>query len=129
MKVLIVEDERILSLNIKRYLSRFGHEICGTAENADEAVDLAGRHRPELILMDVRLKNGTDGIDAALRIRSFMDCPILFTTAFSDADSIRRIRAIERSERLSKPYDLAGLAAAVGRITETTDGRNGSPDG
>ncbi|MBN2200999.1 response regulator [bacterium] len=129
MKILVVEDERILSLNIKRYLARFGHNICGTAENAEDAVDLAGRHRPELILMDVRLKDGTDGIDAALRIRSFLDCPILFTTAFSDADSIRRIRAVERSDRLSKPYDLAGLAAAVGRIIETADGRSGSPAG
>ncbi len=129
MKILVVEDESILSLNIKRYLSRFGHDICGMAETAEDAVDLAGRHRPELILMDVRLKDGTDGIDAAIRIRSFLDCPILFTTAFSDANSIRRIRAVERSDRLSKPYDLAGLAAAVGRIIEAADGRSGSPEG
>lgn len=128
MKILIVEDERVLSRNLERYLSRFGHEICGTAETADQAVELADRHRPEMILMDVRLKDGTDGVEAAFRIRAFLRCPILFTTAFTDADSNRRIRAIERSERLSKPYDLAGLAAAVGRITETADGRSGSPE-
>jgi CheY-like chemotaxis protein len=129
MKILVVEDEGILSLNIKRYLTRFGHDICGIAENGQDAVDLAVRHRPDLILMDVRLREEMDGVEAALRIRSFLDCPILFTTAFSDADSIRRIRAIERSGRLSKPYDLAGLAAAVGRYTDPEAGRTEPPGG
>jgi CheY-like chemotaxis protein len=123
MKILVVEDEGILSLNIQRYLSRFGHDICGIAENGRDAVDLAVQHRPDLILMDVRLRDNIDGIEAALRIRSFLDCPILFTTAFSDVDSIRRILEIERSGHLPKPYDLAGLAAAIGRFTDPEAGR------
>jgi DNA-binding response OmpR family regulator len=123
MKILVVEDEGILSLNIKRYLTRFGHDICGIAENGQDAVDLALQHRPDLILMDVRLRDDMDGVEAALRIRSFLECPILFTTAFSDVDSMLRIRGIERSGRLSKPYDLAGLAAAVGQYTDPEAGR------
>jgi two-component system, cell cycle sensor histidine kinase and response regulator CckA len=129
MKILVVEDEDILSLNIKRYLTRFGHDICGLAENGRDAVDLAMQHRPDLILMDVRLKGDMDGIEAALRIRSFLDCPILFTAAFSDTHSILRIRAIERSGRLSKPYDLAGLAAAVGQVSGPQEGQPDSQDG
>jgi two-component system, cell cycle sensor histidine kinase and response regulator CckA len=113
MKILIVEDEGILAFNIRRYLSRVGHEICGIADNGRDAVELAGRHRPDLILMDVRLKDELDGVEAALQIRAFLQSPILFTTAFGDADSIRRIRAISGTKHLAKPYDLAGLAAAV----------------
>jgi CheY-like chemotaxis protein len=129
MKILIVEDEGILSFNIRRYLLRTGHEICGVADNGRDAVDLAGRHRPDLILMDVRLKFGPDGIETARQIRLFLSCPILFTTAYVDADSLDRIGAVEGARHLPKPYDLAGLSAAVEECAGTRPADDGPAEG
>ena len=70
LKILIVEDEFFVALDVEEQARSLGHTVVGTAITADEAVRMAGERRPDVILMDIRLAGATDGIAAALAIRS-----------------------------------------------------------
>ncbi len=83
-KVLIIEDEPIIALDLTRLVRELGHTVVGTAATREEAVALARQERPGLVLADVRLADGSNGIDAAHDILSDMDIPIIFITAFPE---------------------------------------------
>ena len=69
-KVLVVEDEALIALDLEARLERLGYHVVGTADEADEACELARRESPDLVLMDIRLRGERDGIDAATTLRS-----------------------------------------------------------
>ena len=69
-RVLVVEDEALIALSLTDMLESMGLTVCGTADNARSAVDLADRDAPDLVLMDIRLRGKGDGIDAARQIRA-----------------------------------------------------------
>jgi CheY-like chemotaxis protein len=70
LRMLLVEDERIIAADLRRRLRRMGHTVVGTAASAEEAVAHAHRRQPDLVLMDIRLRGRMDGIEAAERIRA-----------------------------------------------------------
>lgn len=113
LRILIVEDEAILALNVQKLLSRLGYEVCGIASTGEEAVAMAGQFKPELIVMDIHLRGKTDGIQAAERIRSFLDVPIVYTTAFADDETLQRAKISEPSAYLLKPYEIRDLQVAI----------------
>ena len=83
-KVLIIEDEPIIALDLTRLVRELGHTVVGTAATRDEAVALARQTSPGLVLADVRLADGSNGIDAAHDILADMDIPVIFITAFPE---------------------------------------------
>ena len=83
-KVLIIEDEPIIALDLTRLVRELGHTVVGTAATRDEAVALARKTKPGLVLADVRLADGSNGIDAAHDILADMDIPVIFITAFPE---------------------------------------------
>lgn len=95
--ILIVEDESLISLYLKRVLEGFGYSVLQTVETGAEAIRWAEVLRPELILMDIQLKGEMDGIESARQIRARLDIPIVFLTAY--ADDIRLSQA-----RITGPY-------------------------
>src|ERR1039458_6968932 len=82
-KVLIVEDEPIVALDLKQELEMLGCEVLGVAESADEALVAAGVHRPDLALMDVRIVGSVDGIQTAGLLRAAYQIPVVFLTSYS----------------------------------------------
>jgi CheY-like chemotaxis protein len=110
-RILIVEDERILAMSEQRLLVRLGYQVCGVVDNG--AVELAKRHGPDLILMDIRIRGSMDGVQTAECIRCFSDVPILFTTAYSDEDTLSRLLKTEFASFLYKPYQIRDLQAAI----------------
>lgn len=84
-RVLIIEDEIIIALDLKELVTQLGHEVIGIAATQQEAVDLAGRHPPGLVLADVRLADGTNGIAAVEEILKHTDVPVVFITAYPEA--------------------------------------------
>ncbi|MCA9909262.1 MAG: response regulator, partial [Anaerolineae bacterium] len=84
MRILIVEDESIVALEMKMSLRRLGHEVVGMATSGRDAVYLASLHRPSLILMDIRLRGELDGIQAAELIRAEMETILIFVTGQAD---------------------------------------------
>ena len=76
-KVLIVDDEVVVAEDIRRQLRSLGYTVVGVASSGADAIRLAGEHRPELILMDIKLKGAMDGIEAARYIQLMFDIPVI----------------------------------------------------
>ncbi len=102
-KILIVEDDAIIVFKLKHTLENLGYNVVGTADTGKKAIDFAFSESPELILMDIRLKGNMDGIQAAEQIREKLDIPIIFMTAYSDEDKIKRAKKILPYGYLLKP--------------------------
>ena len=103
-KVLIVEDEMIISMEIKQKLFGMGYTVVGQAITGESAIQKAGETKPDIILMDIRLKGDMDGITAAKRIIELYDYPIIFLTAHSDKATLERAIAVSPSGYLLKPF-------------------------
>lgn len=111
--VLIVEDEGILAVGLKKKLERLGYNVPAIASSGEEAIELAARFRPDLVLMDIVLKGKMDGIEAADKIRSTLKIPIIYLTAYSDESTIRRAKITEPFGYLVKPYNDKELQIAL----------------
>lgn len=102
-KILIVEDDAIIVFKLKHTLENLGYNVVGTADTGKKAIEFAFSESPELILMDIRLKGSMDGIQAAEEIREKFEIPIIFMTAYSDEDKIKRAKKILPYGYLLKP--------------------------
>ena len=82
MTVLLVEDELFIRMDLEHRIRKMGVNIIGTSATGHEAVQLAKEHKPDLILMDIKLKGNMDGIEAAHEITTYLPCNIVFISAF-----------------------------------------------
>lgn len=113
VRILIVEDEDIVAAGLDLTLRDFGYEVAARASSGEEAVRLAEETRPDLVLMDVTLNGVMDGIEAAKRIRERFYVPVVYLTALSDEETLRRARATGPSGYLVKPFDVEKLRDAL----------------
>lgn len=112
-RILIVEDETIVSRDIANSLQMLGYEIAGSAVSGDEAVMLAGQTRPDLVLMDIVLQGGMDGIEAARAIHEGFDIPIVYLTAYSDDSVLDRVKITDPFGYLIKPFATKELQLTI----------------
>lgn len=112
-KILIVEDEQVIALNVKLALQNYGYEIVGIAGNADMAIQLANKYKSDLILMDINLNDEIDGIDVAKKILEFTDTVIIFLTSYTDEETIARARLVGPFGYLVKPFDKSELYSTI----------------
>ncbi|WP_374445952.1 PhyR family response regulator anti-anti-sigma factor [Stella sp.] len=110
-RVLIIEDEAVIALDIAGIVAEMGHAVVGVAARSDEAVRLARAGNPSLILADVQLEDGNTGIQTVRRILETADLPVVFVTAFPE-----RLLTGERLEPtfvVAKPFEPEALQVAV----------------
>jgi len=112
-RILVVDDERIVSLDIQGALARLGYEIAGAASTGAQAMELAKSAAPDLVLMDIRLAGEMDGTEAALRISQTVDVPVIFLTAHSDEQTMRRALAASPFGYLIKPFEDRELRGVI----------------
>jgi DNA-binding NtrC family response regulator len=112
-RILIVDDELIVREDLRDVLEGLGYEVAGTAIAGREAVAKALNLRPDLVLMDVKLKDDMDGIEAARSIRERFAVPIVFLTAFADEDTIARATAARPYGYLTKPFNDRAIRATI----------------
>lgn len=105
MRILIVEDETIVALDLKNMLSSMGYEVTSTASTGKEAIERARVDRPDLILMDIILRGPMDGVEAAGAIREMDDIPIIYLTAHSDQSMVQRMKVTEPYGYILKPFE------------------------
>ncbi len=111
--VLIIEDEAIIALHIRSIVEGLGHSVTGVARTRTEAVALAEKTRPELVLADISLADGSSGIDAVKDILVAMSVPVIFITAFPE-----RLLTGERPEPtylITKPFEPETVIATIGQ--------------
>ena len=112
VKILLVEDENIEAMDIKRTLEFFGYEVPYVASNGEEAVEKALEIVPDLILIDVVLKGNSDGIDVASKIKK-LNIPVIYLTAHSEESIIERAKLTEPYGYMIKPYDRNELKHTI----------------
>ena len=112
-RVLIVEDDQLVAVDLEGRLERLGYQVVDAAASGEEACAKVGTLQPDLILMDVRLAGPMDGIEAAQRIRQSSKAPIVFLTAHCDAATLDRAKQAEPYGYLVKPLVPSDLHAAL----------------
>ena len=103
-RILIVEDERLISLDLSRRLPKLGYAVCAVVATGEEAVAKVGELKPDLVLMDICLHGKMDGIHAAEQIRQGSCVPVVFLTANSDPATLERAKLTQPSSYLLKPF-------------------------
>jgi len=120
-RVVIAEDEAIIRLDLREILEEEGYEIVGETGRGDEAVALVRQHRPDVVILDIRMP-GMDGLDAAREIAGERLAAVLMLTAFSQRDLIEQARDAGALAYLVKPFDRNDLVpqieVALGRHRE-----------
>lgn len=112
-KILIVEDEGLLALQIEKELQQNGHAVAAICASGEEALKFIEAERPDLVLMDIKLQGELDGIETAGRIQEAYDIPVIYMTAHAEESTIERAKATGPYGYLLKPVRPKELHIAV----------------
>jgi CheY-like chemotaxis protein len=115
-KIMIVEDENIIALDIRSIVEELGYMVSAIVSSGEESVKTASKIKPDLVLMDVKLKGNLDGVSAGEKIFRQFRIPIVYLTAYSDQDTINRIKNGKngnKSTMINKPFDEGELRAVI----------------
>ncbi|MCS6882974.1 MAG: response regulator [Oscillochloridaceae bacterium] len=112
IRILIAEDNDLVSLTLEEQLKGLGYDVIGIARSGAEAVSLAGRLRPDLIIMDIRMPE-MEGTEAANRIREIYPVPIIMLTAYADKETIKKAETAGALAYLVKPVNENELPPAI----------------
>ncbi len=112
-KILIVEDESIVAMSLRRHLERLGFIVTDIADNCEDALQMAADTPPDLIMMDIIIQGDRDGIETARALRAVQDVPIVFLTAHSDDSTLNRAKQTLPYGYLVKPFEERELKTTI----------------
>lgn len=112
-RILVVEDEAIVALGIQASLERLDYEVVGRASTGAQALALVETSRPDLVLMDVMLPDGMDGIDAAMEVHERFHVPVVYLSAITDEATLDRAKRTDPFGYVTKPFKDHELALAI----------------
>ncbi|MBD1808201.1 response regulator [Microcoleus sp. FACHB-SPT15] len=112
-RLLIVEDEGIVALNIQNRLQGLGYSVVATVSSGEEAIQVAGETRPDLILMDIKLDGNVDGIEAAAEINRLFHLPVVYLTAYTNDETLNRAKLTEPYGYILKPFEARDLCTTI----------------
>ena len=115
-RVLVVEDESIVAEDLRERLEKNNYEVIAIADSGKEAIELVKQNRPDLLLMDVRVKGELNGIETAIVIQSFFEdpIPVVFLTGFSEK-SFPYLKVLDDYIYINKPYSEEILVGSIQR--------------
>ncbi len=117
MNILIVEDDKVLSLLLSKMVERLTQIVVGTATKGETAIALAKELKPDLILMDIMLEDNIDGIEAVLELRRLnINTPVIFITGNSDNYNKTRAEATNYVDYLIKPINFEELKSSFDKV-------------
>lgn len=134
IKILVVEDENIIALNIKKKLKSFGYTVPAIVSTAEDAIKMTEITFPDLILMDVMLKGEMDGVQAIEEIRKKFDIPVIYLTAYSDDEVLERAKLTQPYGYIVKPFKANDLRTNIEialyrhKMEKSTGKKNDTPD-
>jgi len=111
--IVVVEDERIVALDLSQRLGEMGYRVLRTVARGEDALQAVSTLRPDLVLMDINIEGAIDGIEAACRIRDASRTPVVFMTAYAEDETLARAQASRPYGYLIKPYESRELHAAL----------------
>ena len=117
-RILIVEDEGILAIKTEMDLLNMGHEVIRIAGSGQEALDIAIREQPDIILLDIVLQGHMDGIEVSKQICAAYDCKIIYMTAYADEKTIDEAKRTKHVGFLHKPFEPHQLKMGIEKALE-----------
>ncbi|MCB9079899.1 MAG: response regulator [Anaerolineaceae bacterium] len=112
-RIFITEDERLVAISLQWKLNSLGYDVVGIAASGQEAIEKIMETHPDLVLMDIKLKGNLDGIETAEQLRSKLDIPIIYLTAYDDDATLQRAKITEPFGYLLKPYQARDLRTTI----------------
>jgi two-component system, response regulator PdtaR len=112
-RILIVEDEHIVAMGIKRMLKDLGYTVTGVASSGEDAIAKAESTFPDVVLMDIMLKGDVDGVEAAKEIKEKFNIQVVYLTAYSDDKILERVKTTEPLGYIVKPFDEKDLYSNI----------------
>lgn len=112
-KILIVEDEGIVALNIQNRVESLGYDVVANVPSGEAALQKATETQPDLVLMDIKLQGKVDGIEAAAYIHRHLKIPVVYLTAYTDSDTLSRAKLTEPYGYILKPFESRDLRSAI----------------
>src|SRR5260221_6654247 len=94
-KIMVVEDERIVALNLKQRLVKMGYDVTAVVTSGEKALAAIANRRPDIVLMDIHIDGGMDGIQTAAAIPPELHLPVVYLTAYSEEATLERARATQ----------------------------------
>ena len=113
VRILVVEDESVVAKDIQWSLKSLGYSICAWASSGEEALEKVEALKPDLVLMDIVLKGSVDGVEAAERIRTTFDIPVVYLTAYADEHTLQRAKVTEPFGYILKPFEERELHTTI----------------
>jgi signal transduction histidine kinase len=117
-RIMLVEDERIVALHLQQQLTKFDYNVIANVASGEQALRKVEEDRPDLILMDIHIEGGIDGIETAARIPPSYHIPIVYLTAYSEEATLERARATKPYGYLLKPFSERELHATIQMVME-----------
>jgi len=138
IKILVVEDEMLIAAKISMHLTNLGYEVTGILPRGEDALLGIEENKPDIVIMDIRLKGDMNGIDTAIRMQQNTDIAIIFLTANADEGTFNKAKAAKPHAFISKPYKqidlqraieltISRLAADEGKLLPFDSGDSGQP--
>ncbi|WP_440950971.1 response regulator [Methanosphaerula subterraneus] len=111
--IYLVEDDDVIAKTTEWRVRKLGYAFTGRAVSGKDAIEFISGHRPDLVLMDINLQGGMDGIETAAIITKSFDIPVIYLTAEMDKETIARAKLTNPKGYLVKPFDDKDLMAAI----------------
>lgn len=112
-KILVVEDDNIVAIDIQDVLKILGYDVSAVASSGEEAIKITEEIQPDLVLMDIVLERDTDGVEVTKQIRNRFDIPVIYLTAHADEDTIQRAKVTEAFGYILKPFKETELRTNI----------------
>lgn len=112
-KILVVDDEAIITMQLEERLTAMGYTVAGMAASGEDAVDKARRMRPDLVLMDIVMPGKMNGIEAARIVTNELDIPVVFVTSYADDVIIEKAKSVRPYGYIVKPFNELEIKAAI----------------
>ncbi len=118
IKVLIVEDEVLIAQWLTAEMEDLGYNVLDFVTSGEEAIIIAKKHKPDILLLDINLSGYIDGIEAAERIAETLDIPIIFMTGYNEVKIFERAQKMKPVAYLEKPIDMYNIKPVIESIME-----------
>jgi PAS domain S-box-containing protein len=112
-RIFIVEDERVVAMDLERRLTRLGHDVVGNVPSAAEALEEVGKTNPDILMADIKLDSNMDGVELARVLHKRYGIAVVFVTAYSDEDTLNRVKGSDACGFILKPFTDQELQATI----------------
>jgi CheY-like chemotaxis protein len=115
-RILVVEDERIIAMDIQDRLKRWGYDVPEIASSGEEALEKAQKLQPHLVLMDIKLQGLMDGIETAKKLQALFAIPVIYVTAYADEFTMSRVNDTHPCGVILKPFGERELHSTIDMV-------------